>query len=188
MKTLVLPILLCALLLSPSSAADEVVQLEVRFRDLPKKWLECIDDSDLIRWTTEEGFSPFPATVSPLGHPLSASITKEYPMAGADDEYPKVQFGISFALTLKSVDQKRFLVGKVVLTRVAEEDKNSGSVRLETQEVLIRSEAADGKALSVRLEDGARVLLTPTLLDALGRRLNQIQVEAGNHEGERPNP
>jgi hypothetical protein len=183
MKTLVLlPILLCALLLSPSIAADELIQLDVRFRDLPKKWLECIDDGDLKRWTTEEGFSPFPSTVSPLGHPLTASITKESPMVGADDEDPKVQCGISFALTLKSIDQKLFLVGKVVLTRVAEEDTNSGSVRLETQEVLIRSEAADGKALSVRLQGGGRVLLTPTLLNAVGRRLNQTKVESGPGE------
>jgi hypothetical protein len=178
MKTLVmLPIFLSALLLSPSIAADEVIQLEIRFRGLPKKWLEFTDDSELKRRTTEEGFSPFPATVSKLGHPVTASITKEYPLIGADDEDPKIGYGVSVAVTPKRIDQKLFLFGKVVLTRVAQEDTVSGTVRLETQEILIRSDVEDGKALSVRLEDGGSVLLTPTLLDAVGHRLKQTEVE-----------
>ena len=178
MKTLaLLLVLLCALLFSQSLSADEVIQLDVRFRDLPKKWLEFTDASELKRRTTEEGFSPFPATVSKLGHPVTACITKEYPLIDADDEDLKVECGVSVALTPKRIDQKLFLVGKVVLTRIAQEDTISGTVRLETQEILIRSEVEDGKALSVRLEDGGSVLLTPTLLDAVGRRLKQTKVE-----------
>jgi hypothetical protein len=180
MKTFIFIILFGLKFLSQSYANESIIQMiqmDMRFRDVPEKWLSFIEESDRKKWTTKEGISPFPSSVWRMNTPTKASIETEYPLPDADKSDPTIVSGIFVELTPKKIDQQLFLVGQVVMKRVVEGDPKGEAVRLESQEIFIRSKIENNKPLLVLLADGGKLQITPTLLDPTGRPLEEKKVE-----------
>ena len=177
MKTILFIILFGLQFLNHSYANESIIQMELRFRDVPEKWLSFIDEEDRKRWTTKEGISPIPSSVWRMNTPAKASIEREYSVPDADKGDPAIVIGIFVDLTPKKIDQQLYLVGKVAMKRVAEGDPKGEAVRLESQEVYIRTKIENSKPILVLLADGGKLLITPTLLDLAGRPLEEKKVE-----------
>jgi hypothetical protein len=159
-------------------AEQSVIQMEMRFKDVPKKWFSFIEESDRKRWTNKEGMSPFPSKiVMGLDTPVAYSIKTESPLPDAKEGDPVIVSGIFVNLTLKKIDQQLFLAGTVVLKRLAETAPDRGAVRMESQEILIRTKIENSKPLVVPLEDGGKMVIIPTLLDPTGQSLEEKKVE-----------
>lgn len=159
--------------------------MEMCFQDVPKKWLSFIEESDRKRWATKEGVSPFPSNVCKMNTPVAYSMKAEFALPDASEGDPAVEYGIFVNLTPKKIDQQLFLVGKVVMKRVVEGDAKGEAVRLESQEIIIRTKIENRKPLLVLMAEGGKLVITPTLLDPTGRPLEEKKVEHAPSNGDK---
>lgn len=187
MKTILFIILFGLQFLNHSYANESIIQMDLRFRDVPEKWLSFIDEEDRKRWNTKEGISPISSSICRMNTPAKASIEREYTLPDAKEGDPVIVSGIFVELTPKMIEQQLFLVGKVVMKRFVEGDPKGEAVRLESQEIFIRSKIENSKPLLVLLADGGKLQITPTLLDPTGRPLEDKKVEQdATSNGDKP--
>lgn len=177
MKTILTAIAMgIAGVLSPLIADQPRVQtkIDVSFEKVDAKWFADLDQSSKALKEGKGGAIKIPSVTATSGQAATIQIIKEYKTRTSTHEAPIVPCGVIISLTPRLNGQEIHLVGTSVLRRsINKLSTGSSSGLFQAQEVLVDSVFKDGESKLLALENGGRIRITATIVDATGRPMKE---------------
>ncbi|RYZ24520.1 MAG: hypothetical protein EOP49_45750 [Sphingobacteriales bacterium] len=170
MKTHTVIALAVAGMISPLMAEPAPVQakIDIAFVNVDSKWFADLETTAKPLLQRKNGKVAVPSVTATNGQTAAMEVIREYRTRSSPAKGPVVPCGIMINLTPELHGQGIRLFGTCVLRRMTNKSVNDVVTRFAAQEALVDLQFQDGESKSFEMEDGGKILLTATLIDATG--------------------
>jgi hypothetical protein len=171
MKTLTATLLLISGITAPLLAAPTQIKLDIRYENVDAKWFpDSVSTKSKALPGKQVKVVSAPSVMVKAGQSATVEVIQEY---HAGPKRPMVPCGIIIDLTADLDDGGINISGKSIFRRPTDKRAEGVASRFEAQEVLIDLKLEDGIPKVVDLDNGGKMCVTATIIDATGQPLKK---------------